>query len=597
MSDVDPAKWAVGLADEFTYQLNVVATKRELNRQTKRADNAEKEVARWEGAANDFLRFRVRRLARKLRYQKSSNSGKTSSSTAKNAPGAGADDGRMRSAKSPDELVSAREKALNKRLQVLLIEFGKNPSTNQPLSQSISDLADLLTQQPKDKPLAWLTYIAIHATYPVTEDVMRFSTDVQVSGAPRALASQLNMATQAKNSWAQIADLELMRDVAVDATLTSHRSFHTGIQRVVRETVPRWASKHPVQLITWTEAGTYRPPTESELWRVMEFEPRVTDVPGDGIKADLTTIRVPWRTTVLAVEPTSPTHRSEVLACLGEWSGNELATIFYDFVFFLFPEMFKAESRMGLSDFIVTLRSSKRVSTISEAVGRDVAHYAATIGNSGMPVPEVRGQVLPVQAAVLDDAVVAANTPRLIGVPGIPLVVSVGSIEPRKNHLMTLRAAERLWQEGIGFQLTLIGWGSWRADAVMEEVERLQAKGRPLRIIRRADEELLWSAFRIADFSIYVSLAEGYGLPAAESIAVGTPVVLSDLGSMAEIGEGGGCAMVDPRDLDSVADAMRRLLTDPTALAELTAQANQRPQKTWDDYANETWSWLVNAHP
>ncbi len=591
MSDVDPAKWAVGLADEFTYQLNVITTKRELERQTARAELAEKRVARWERTVEDLRHLRLGRVARKLRNRKTSGGAKQASA------GKQGDDLDALSPlpSSPSQTVDAREAALNARLRVVLTEFGKQTSANQPLSQSISDLADLLTERPKDKPLAWLSYIAIRAKYPVTEDVMRFATEVQVSGAPRAIAFQLRITADAKSSWFLTAELELVRDVVVDATLASRRSFHTGIQRVVRETVPRWAAKHPVKLISWTADGNYRPPTPAESWRVMEFEPRVTDVPGANDKNIPTTIRVPWRTTVIAVEPTSPTQRSEALACLSEWSGNELATIFYDFVVFLFPEMLKVQSRLNLTDFNISLRSSHRVSTISAAVGSDVAKYTEIVGNSGLPMPQVRGQVLPVEAEVLDDEIIAANTPRLIGVPGLPLVVSVGSIEPRKNHLMTLRAAERLWQEGVGFQLVLIGWGSWRADAVMEEFERLQARGRPVRMIRRADEDLLWTAYQIADFSVYISLAEGYGLPAAESIATGTPVVLSNIGAMAEIGAGGGAVMVDPRDLDSVADAMRGLLTDSNALAAVTAEAKQRPQKTWDEYADETWSWLVNG--
>lgn len=53
--------------------------------------------------------------------------------------------------------------------------------------------------------------------------------------------------------------------------------------------------------------------------------------------------------------------------------------------------------------------------------------------------------------------------------------------------------------------------------------------------------------------------------------------------------------MVDPRDLDQVANAMRDLLTDESALAALTDEAKQRPQSTWDEYAEQTWDWLVNG--
>ena len=67
----------------------------------------------------------------------------------------------------------------------------------------------------------------------------------------------------------------------------------------------------------------------------------------------------------------------------------------------------------------------------------------------------------------------------------------------------------------------------------------------------------------MARFTVFPSLNEGFGLPLAESLACGTPAVTSDFGSMREIVDGGGGALlVDPRDDHSVADGMRSLLTD-----------------------------------
>jgi glycosyltransferase involved in cell wall biosynthesis len=174
-------------------------------------------------------------------------------------------------------------------------------------------------------------------------------------------------------------------------------------------------------------------------------------------------------------------------------------------------------------------------------------------------------------------------------------VLSVSSIAPRKNHLRTVEAAERLWREGLDFQLVFVaGWdGSW--EAFDEAVAHLQAKGRPLRVLSRVDEDTLWEAYRVARCSVFVSLVEGFGLPAAESLAVGTPVVLTDYGSMAEIGADGGALLVDPRDVDAIADAMRRLLLDDALHAELSAAALARPQTDWDEYARRTWQWLVDG--
>lgn len=589
MSDDKPSQWAPGLADTFTYQVEVVSTKRALDAEKKRADKAEKGLKDMAGSPWWKLTAKPRRLVAKRRARKQQTKSKSVQVGAERDPNL-----------VPDEWVQARERALKQRLQAVLREYDVASTDEEVpnLAAQLSRIAVLLDDKPKEKPLAWLSYIAIVAKYPTSEDVLRFSTDVQVDGAPAAIAQLLRINTERPNTWSLNAELELIRDVVVDPTLTAQRAFHTGIQRVVRETVPRWAAKNPVKLMIWANPSeAFRPPTEAEAWRTLEFEPRQTNVPGGTNRVIPTTIYVPWKTMVIAPEPTSPIRRAEALACLADWSGNQLSSLYYDFIMYIFPEAFRDESRVKLSDYIPAVRTSVRVSAISDSVAHDLRHYAATIANSGMREPQVDAQILPVEALQMPEEEYLANIPRVVGIPGLPVVLSVASIEPRKNHIMTMRAAERLWREGVQFQLVIIGWGAWRAEGVLEEFERLQQKGRPIRMIRRADESLLWTAYRQASFSVYISLVEGYGLPAAESIAAGTPVVLSNVGSMAEIGAGGGALMVDPRDLDDVAGAMRTLLTDDVALRELQNAARNRPQASWDDYATATWNWLVDGVP
>jgi glycosyltransferase involved in cell wall biosynthesis len=174
-------------------------------------------------------------------------------------------------------------------------------------------------------------------------------------------------------------------------------------------------------------------------------------------------------------------------------------------------------------------------------------------------------------------------------------VLSVSSIEPRKNQTSILLAAEQLWREGQQFQLLFIAGDGWLRDDFDAELKRAQDAGRPVRVISKASEELLWAAYQLARFSVFVSLAEGYGLPAAESIGSGTPVVLTNYGSMAEIGEAGGAAMVDPRSLGEITTAMRRLLSDDEYLELLRRETREYPVSTWGDYASNTWAWLTEG--
>jgi glycosyltransferase involved in cell wall biosynthesis len=171
-------------------------------------------------------------------------------------------------------------------------------------------------------------------------------------------------------------------------------------------------------------------------------------------------------------------------------------------------------------------------------------------------------------------------------------VVSVGSFEPRKNHLALLQASELLWQEGLRFELVLIGGMSWDPE-VSHRIAELQEQGRPLTVLHRAPQPVVDRAYEQARFSVFASLHEGYGLPIAESLAAGTPVITSDFGSMLEIAQRGGTLTIDPRNDTALLEAMRLLLLDDAKLTQLRAEIRQRPARDWSDYAAQLWQDLV----
>ncbi|WP_448629972.1 glycosyltransferase family 4 protein [Cellulomonas soli] len=176
----------------------------------------------------------------------------------------------------------------------------------------------------------------------------------------------------------------------------------------------------------------------------------------------------------------------------------------------------------------------------------------------------------------------------------LPMVLCVGTHEPRKNHGAVLHAAEVLWREGVEFSLTFVGGHSWRGQDFTRRLSELQAAGRAVESASGVDDELLWAAYRLARCTIFPSFNEGFGLPVAESLSAGTPAITSDYGSMREIAADGGALLVDPRDDASVTDALRRLLdaSDGTR-DELATAALARPRRTWDDYAAESWAFLA----
>jgi glycosyltransferase involved in cell wall biosynthesis len=233
------------------------------------------------------------------------------------------------------------------------------------------------------------------------------------------------------------------------------------------------------------------------------------------------------------------------------------------------------------------------VATISAAAAVEYQGWADMLPQIGVTGPRIVPCLLPNEAADSNPQSIEAGADRLL-IGGLPMVLVVGSHEPRKNHLAILHAAELLWRDGLRFSLTFIGGNSWGSDQFTSTLNGLQLRGRPIESISAANDELLWSAYRLARFTVFPSLNEGFGLPIVESISCGTPVITSAFGSMREIAGDGGAVLVDPRDDHALADAMRMLLTDEDELNRLSAQAQRRPLRTWDTYAAQTWDLLTS---
>jgi len=164
----------------------------------------------------------------------------------------------------------------------------------------------------------------------------------------------------------------------------------------------------------------------------------------------------------------------------------------------------------------------------------------------------------------------------------------VGTLEPRKNVETAVRAHASL-PEAVRRQvpLVLVGMRGWLTSRLESElkapVER--AEVRPLGFV--TDDELadLYSA---ATALVYPSLYEGFGLPPLEAMACGTPVIVSNVSSLPEVG-GSAAVMHDPMDTDALKAAMKRLIEDKQFwLKKAAASLKQAALFSWEKCAAET---------
>ncbi|MCG2799449.1 MAG: glycosyltransferase family 4 protein [Cellulomonas sp.] len=432
-------------------------------------------------------------------------------------------------------------------------------------------------------PSAWLLLVAVTGRFPVDEEVHALRRLLVAEPRHRALGWLLDQGLAAFSWNDPLAELDLkVGEVVVDVDFTARHDLNTGIQRVVRQLGPRWSDRPGLTWVAWSPGGAMRHLGEVETGRVRRWAGRVGEPP-----AFITPRRVvvPWRSVVVLPEVPAETL-CPVLATLAEHSGNSVSLIGYDAIPVVSADLMPPAEPERFVHYLTVVKHARAVSAISRAVAEEFGGFVDMLPAQGLTGPHVTSCPLPVDVPPAPTTTLTTQAD--------PQVLVVGSHEPRKNHLAVLHAAELLWRDGLRFGLTFVGGPSWQSRGFDKAVAAAARRGRDVQILRKvADGELL-ARYRAARLTVFPSVHEGYGLPVAESLAVGTPVVSSDVGSMAEIAADGGVIAVDPRDDEALAAAIRTLLLDDEAHARLRAEGLARPPRTWDDYARELWEQLVD---
>ena len=173
---------------------------------------------------------------------------------------------------------------------------------------------------------------------------------------------------------------------------------------------------------------------------------------------------------------------------------------------------------------------SKMVIVNSEFTKKCIADYSSA---ESFPVPRISVAHLGVEK-IFDRQYVDAFD---VVAPSVPYFVFIATIEPRKNHLLLLHVWQRL-TEKLGQnspKLILIGRRGWENENALDFFERSPSVQEHVLECSQVSDRLLLKLLKGATASLFPSYIEGYGLPLAESLAVGTPVICSDIPPFREI--------------------------------------------------------------
>lgn len=185
-----------------------------------------------------------------------------------------------------------------------------------------------------------------------------------------------------------------------------------------------------------------------------------------------------------------------------------------------------------------------------------------------------------------------------VGLDDTPYLLSVGTVQPRKNYQLLIRAFARIapdWPH----TLVIAGGKGWLFDDILAEVERHNLQGR-VRFTGFVDDAHLPALYSDATLLLFPSLYEGFGLPLLEGMACGVPVVSSDASCLPEVvGDAG--VLLSPHDVAAWSAAMHRLLLDtPRRVSLIAAGAVQARRFSWHKAARHLLSLydqlLAGAH-
>lgn len=257
-----------------------------------------------------------------------------------------------------------------------------------------------------------------------------------------------------------------------------------------------------------------------------------------------------------------------------------VATV-HDLTTLLFPETHRLKVKWSILPFLRrSLERADRLVTISQATARDIAfHFPQAARKVRVVYPGIDPEFRPGAPEEI------AAIRRELGAPE-GYILYVGTLEPRKNIGAILDAWELLHGEDPHVPpLYLAGAYGWASQHLLQRIETLAPRG--VRSLGHVDRAHLVRVFQGARVFVYPSLYEGFGLPPAEAMACGIPVVVSDASSLPEVvGDAG--VRVPLGDSGALAQAIRDLLREPGRASELAARAVERAGRfRWDRAAQE----------
>jgi glycosyltransferase involved in cell wall biosynthesis len=258
--------------------------------------------------------------------------------------------------------------------------------------------------------------------------------------------------------------------------------------------------------------------------------------------------------------------------------GLALTSWAHDVIPILFPNFFGMDAIENFANVLDVFKRADHVFCNSDTTRNDI------IANVGVDAERLTttwigpGAIGRRPPSAVDAALAKYALPR-------NYILNVGTLEPRKNHVRLVMAYDE-FRRGVDNPpaLVIVGSHGWGYDELMRLIAN-SGLSEQVKVLSGVDNEDLSALYSGAMFVAYPSVYEGFGMPVAEALACGIPVLTSKDTSMQDIA-GNAAVLVDPLSVSSIAQGLRELATNSELRGRLASKANDAASRfDWDRIA------------
>jgi O-antigen chain-terminating methyltransferase len=314
-----------------------------------------------------------------------------------------------------------------------------------------------------------------------------------------------------KSIYSSLNVSSLEKEFLIDVTHVYKNDLKTGIQRVVRSISRELCSQlDNAKLIYLTDVDGYW------IYKYVDTPDKIV-VPKDGDK-------------FLGLDLNSAIIDANIAGLFSDWKkrGVNINFVIYDILPILHSEWWQE----GISDIHekwlkTILNTADKILCISKSVSNDVREYFEKYSLEFHNQPKISWFHL---GADIDNSLPSKGLPKnyeliLKNIESKISFLMVGTIEPRKGHNQTLKAFEKLWQEGLDVNLVIIGKEGWMVEKLIKEIQNHKELNKRLFWLNEVSDEYLEKIYGSSSCLISSSEGEGFGLPLIEAAQKKLPII------------------------------------------------------------------------